>query len=137
MKKTILHILSTIALLASCATIVNGPTEEIPVTTIPPGATVSEGQISMQTPGNIGLARKRDHILVITKPGFLPQRVKLVHVLDGWVAGNIVSFGIIGAGIDAASGGMWDLKPDNIVIFLQPATRDELLPFQQAPNVTK
>lgn len=107
-------------LFSSCATIINGPKETVSVSTTPSGATVTDGKETKISPAQFVLDRNRDYILTISKPGYDTENVKVVHVISGWVAGNIISFGWIGAGVDAASGAMWRLEPDTILVTLHP-----------------
>ena len=109
-----------VLLATSCATIINGPTETVSVSSNPPGATVTDGKTSKVTPTQFVLDRDHDYILTISKPGFETEHVKIEHVISGWVAGNLLSFGILGAGVDATSGAMWRLTPDTIVVTLHP-----------------
>src|SRR5260221_7392943 len=111
-------------LTTSCATIINGPKETISVSSDPPGAEVNDGMEIQTTPTQFALNRNRDYLLTISKPGYKTETVKIVHVVSGWVAGNLISFGMIGAGVDAASGSIWKLEPDTIVVTLHPVDRD-------------
>lgn len=110
-----------------CATIINGRTENVQVTSDPPDATVTDGIAVTQTPATLVLERDHDYVLTITKSGYETQHVKIVHVVSGVVALNIVSFGMIGVGVDAASGACWRLDPDTIVVSLRPLSPDEMV----------
>ena len=114
-----------ITLLASCATLVNGPNQTIPVTTNPPGAIVTEEGTSQSTPATLNLKRNHDYVLTITKEGYETQKVKIVHLVNGVAAGNLFSFGLLGTAIDVATGSCWMLKPENIVVTLRPLSFGE------------
>jgi hypothetical protein len=65
-----------LALLCSCAPTV--ATQRVPVSTAPMGAQVlADGKAACVTPCEVELARNRDHILVLTKDGYLQQDVVL------------------------------------------------------------
>lgn len=112
-------------LLEACATLVDGPNEAIPVTTNPPGATVTEETTSQMTPATLTLERDRDYLLTITKEGYETKTIKIEHVINGMAAGNLLSFGLLGVAIDTATGAVWRLKPDNIIVTLQPLSPEE------------
>lgn len=104
-----------------CATIVNGKTQEISVSTVPPGATVLiDGQQALVTPLKTELRRNKDYVLTIMKDGYQTQIVPVTGVLSGWLIGNIVFGGFIGGGVDAATGSGFTLTPESIAIVLQP-----------------
>ena len=104
-----------------CATIVNGKTQDIAIATNPPGATcyIDSGQ-TVVTPSSVNLRRNKDYVLTITKDGYQPQTVPLTSVMSGWMAGNILLGGIIGGGIDAATGAAWTITPEKVNINLIP-----------------
>lgn len=104
-----------------CATIINGTTQEVAVSSDPPGAAVDiDGQQQLTTPFSAELERKRDHVLTFTMPGYETQQVVLNHTVSGAVAGNILAGGLIGWGVDAASGAQYKLVPDTVAVSLRP-----------------
>jgi hypothetical protein len=112
-------------LFASCATLINGPTENVSVTTNPADAMVTDGKTTQKTPATFVLERNREYVLTITKQGFQSEQVKIQHVISGWVAGNLISFGVIGTGIDVATGSIWSLEPHDIRVSLHPLSDQE------------
>ncbi|MBS0635183.1 MAG: hypothetical protein JSR37_06950 [Verrucomicrobia bacterium] len=121
------HLLSKIALIAlacmlfsGCASIVHGTRQKLALSSNPPGATVSDGESSIQTPGFLNLKRNQDYILTFTKPGYEVETVKVTHVISGAVAGNLLAGGLIGWGVDAVSGAQWRLEPETISVNLRP-----------------
>lgn len=108
-------------LLAGCATVVHGTSQKIPVTSEPMGANVNiDGTANYMTPVTLELQRKFDHLLTISKEGYKTEIVKLIHTLSGAVAGNIIAGGLIGWGIDAASGAQYKLIPETVHVVLKP-----------------
>ena len=69
---------------------------------------------------NVILKRKFDHIAEISKEGYQKETVNIKSVLSGAVAGNIIAGGLIGWGVDAASGAQWRLVPETINLRLRP-----------------
>jgi hypothetical protein len=96
--------------LSGCATIVDGTTQAMSVTTTPvQGAactlTNSEGTWYLTSPASVQVHKtKNDLNISCTKDGFQAGSVVAPAVFGGMTAGNLLAGGIIGAGIDAASG---------------------------------
>jgi hypothetical protein len=129
-------------LLGGCATIIEGSSQQILVSTDPSGAEcglyregVRIGTIS-STPGSVLIKKtKQDIAMLCIKPGY--EKASLVNRADvaGWAAGNIL-FGLLGGGIgiivDAASGS--GNKYDGAVkIALTPAAPDVSPEFSALP----
>jgi hypothetical protein len=109
------------ALLGGCATIVNGKTQEIAISSVPPGATVLiDGSQTVITPTTVALRRNKDYVFTIMKDGYQTQIVPVTGVLSGWLVGNIVFGGLIGGGVDAATGAAFTLTPETVTVALQP-----------------
>lgn len=103
-----------------CATIVHGTTQDIPCTTTPAGATVrTTDGFKCTTPCNVTLKRKEDHTLTFEKEGCEATTVGVHSVLSGAVAGNILAGGLIGWGVDAASGAQYRLVPETLDVTLK------------------
>lgn len=129
LSRSIKKILLTIGLfpfLASCATLVHGTRQEIPISTNPSGALVSDGETTTETPAIFNLKRGTDHVLTITKPGYHTENIKLAHVISEVVAGNLIFGGLIGWGIDAISGAQWRLEPEVVTVTLRPLGHGEV-----------
>lgn len=119
--------------LTGCATIINGTTQDVSFATRPEGATVRAGEGSVcQTPCTLTLKRKQDHMAVISREGYEDASVTIQHVVSGAVAGNIIAGGLIGWGIDAASGGQYRLVPEAVSIDLRPLRSAEGSALQSA-----
>ena len=119
--------LGILFLVTGCGSVINGSHQSIPVTTNPPGATITETQTqdSALSPSVLDLKRDKDYVLTITKEGYETQTVKIQHVISGTAAGNLVGLTILGTAIDNATGAAWDLKPENIVVTLTPLSPEE------------
>lgn len=125
MKITICKSLVGISLLfslASCATVINGTKQKIPIATSPAGATVTvDGYMMGYSPTIVEVARKRDHVVTLEKEGYETENIRLRHVISGAVAGNIIAGGFIGWGVDACSGGQYRMSPETVDVYMQPA----------------
>lgn len=106
-----------VSMLAGCATIVHGSKQGVPITSEPSGATVTVNGIEQgRTPMVAQLARKSDHIVVV-QFGNERREFAITHGTGSATAvsaGNIIFGGLIGLGVDAASGAMNELTPDRI-----------------------
>ena len=104
-----------------CATVLHGTGQEIPVSSSPSGAQVSvDGMPTCKTPCSPNIKRKHDHVVTITEDGYQQETLTVMHVLSGAVAGNILAGGLIGWGIDAASGAQYRLVPETLYVDLTP-----------------
>ena len=95
---------------SGCATIVDGSSQSVSVTTTPAqGAactlTNSEGSWFLTSPGSVQVHKtKNDLTVTCTKDGYQPGSQVAVSKFGGATFGNIVAGGGIGAIVDAASG---------------------------------
>src|SRR5690625_607227 len=102
-------------LTSSCATIIHGSKQSVSIASNPSSATVLiDNQEHGKTPLTTKLDRKDHHTVKIELPGYMTYETKFTRKVDGWIAGNIIFGGIIGLAIDAITGGMYKLTPDQI-----------------------
>lgn len=114
------------AFTSSCATIIHGTTQRVPVSSVPSGARVAVNEsTAFTTPTALELSRKEHHTLQFSLEGYHPEVVKLESVTSGVVMGNILLGGLIGWGVDAASGAQYRLVPESIHVTLRPLTGKE------------
>jgi hypothetical protein len=105
----------TAATLAACATIMHGTTQDVGLSSMPTGATVSvDDGPKGQTPLITKLSRKDNHVVKIEMPGYQPYEATVTRSVSGWVWGNIVFGGLIGLAVDAVSGGIYKLSPEQL-----------------------
>lgn len=122
---------------AGCATITRGTTEVLIIETTPSGADVelSTG-VRCKSPCSLEMKRKNSVVVDITKDGYEPTRVNVLSQVAGagaaGMAGNVVFGGIIGAGVDAATGATKQLKPNPVVVTLTPKSAGS--PVAASPN---
>jgi len=115
-----LAVLLSLLLLAACATIMHGTTQQIAVSSAPTGAhVVVNGMERGITPVIADLKRKDNHIVSVTMDGYQPFEMALTRSVSGWVWGNIVFGGLIGLAVDAITGGLYKLAPEQVTAQLQ------------------
>ncbi len=123
------RILALLGLLltTACATVTQGTTATIAVSSEPPGAicTISrEGQpiaVVNPTPGTVTISRStRDLSTRCERAGHLPGIVATPAGFQAMTVGNLLLGGIIGVAVDAASGAM-GTYPGAITVTLPPA----------------
>lgn len=103
------------ALVAACATIMHGSSQQVGINSQPTGATVVvDSQTLGTTPVAAKLARKRAHRITVTLAGYQPFGIVTTRKTSGWVWGNIVFGGLIGLIVDASTGGLYDVRPEQI-----------------------
>jgi hypothetical protein len=76
--------------------------------------------VTATTPATLELKRNTPHVLAILKDSYRPETVNLSRVISGAVAGNIIAGGLIGWGVDAATGAQYRLIPDTVHLTLTP-----------------
>lgn len=105
-----------------CATIMHGTKQQLGISSNPTSADVTiDGQIFGKTPLTAELSRKDNHLVKIELEGYLPYETNLTRKTSGWVWGNILFGGLIGLAVDAISGGMYKLTPEQIQAELKNA----------------
>lgn len=110
-----LGFLALILTLTACATIMHGTSQELGISSNPSGAKVTIGNQDFgSTPVIADLKRGKEHIVKIELEGYLPYETTLTKKVSGWVWGNIVFGGLIGLAVDAISGGLYNLTPEQI-----------------------
>jgi len=130
MKKIsfILSIFICLILFYKCATIMHGTSQDIAVSSNPPNAKVTiDGNSVGNTPLTTNLSRKSNHSVKIELEGFLPYETVIIKKLSGWVWGNILFGGLVGLAIDAISGGLYKLSPDQVQAELRNKSDNSLV----------
>jgi len=128
--KLILALTASISL-SACATVTKGSNDTVKMTSKPSEASVLFEDTaqklqpqSCQTPCEIELNRKRTYKATVSKPNyenFVVIMEPKVSTSGGTaMAGNLLMGGILGAGVDAATGAMKDLTPNNLDVTLAP-----------------
>ena len=108
-----------------CATITRGTHEALVIESEPSGAQVrlSTG-FTGTTPTSCKISRKGEVFVTISKEGYETVNVNVTTQVAGagaaGMAGNVLVGGLIGAGVDAFSGGMLEHKPNPVRVTLVP-----------------
>lgn len=108
-----------ITLLSACATIVNGSSQTVTLSTTPPAATCTVDRVGARigavalTPGSVRLDKsKNDLSVTCSKPGFQTATVTKAPSFGGATFGNILLGGVVGVVVDAASGANYEYPAD-------------------------
>lgn len=105
------------SLVASCATMISGSTQNIEVTSAPPGArvTVQPGAIQGLTPVKLTLRRKdAPYRVTIEMDGYQPYEASITTETNGWTFGNILIGGLVGLIVDSSTGAQYRLTPERV-----------------------
>lgn len=109
--------------LAACATMTKGTTQVVAVNT--PGVagatcTLTSEAIGSQlvvTPGTVTLEKSKESVAVkCSKECYVEGGGVIASNMEGMTAGNIILGGVIGLGVDAASGAMNKYTPEIQVV---------------------
>ena len=131
--------------LSACATVVRGTTEDVVINYTPADANVSTSlnHSCNTSPCTVNVKRKDVFTVTASKPGFQTQSVEVNRKLSkrgaAGIAGNVVAGGLIGVGVDAASGATLDHYPNPVIIDLLPngqAAPEPAVPGTPEANTT-
>ena len=107
--------------LSGCATIIKGTTQSISVNSEPAAGaactlTSSEGTWYVTTPGSVTVHKtKNDITAVCKKDGYEVATQAIPSHFNGATFGNILAGGLIGVGVDAASGANYTYPAETMV----------------------
>lgn len=125
---------------SGCATIIEGTTENISVKTVPAdGAQCtlknSEGTWYVTTPGSVAVHKTKNDLTVdCTKEGFEPAHEVAASHFGATTAANVIAGGVIGMGVDAASGANYSYNSPIIVEMKSVSTSSTGQPPQAAAS---
>jgi hypothetical protein len=101
--------------LGACASIMHGTSQDIGISSSPTGAHITvDNAPAGVTPYVAKLSRKDNHVVHLAVDGYAPADLTLTRGVSGWVWGNIVFGGLIGLAVDAITGGLYNLTPDQL-----------------------
>lgn len=121
-------VLAVLSGLQACATVTRGTTEAFVVDSEPVGAnvTLSTGE-RCKTPCTLTKKRKESFMVTIELDGYETVQTQVQSQVAGGgaagMAGNVLVGGIIGVGVDAASGATKELVPNPLRVKLVPIQR--------------
>jgi hypothetical protein len=124
-------IVALAAALGGCASVTRGTTENISITSTPAGAEATISGLDVPTacitPCAIVAKRSADISITFAKPGFESEVVTLTKEVPATgaagFAGNVLAGGLIGMGVDAATGAAQDHKPNPVIVTMKPIGR--------------
>src|SRR6476646_12136869 len=127
-------------MLGGCASVTRGTTENISISSTPSGveAVVSglEVPTTCTTPCAVVVKRNADISITFQKEGYEPQIVPLSRDIQtggaAGFAGNLLLGGVIGMGVDAATGAALDHHPNPVIVTLAPIAAPPVAP-RRAP----
>ena len=130
------------ATLGACSTIIEGTSQEISISTKPPEAScalerdgVEIGRVP-STPGKVTIEKNKQNILITcNKDGYKEAVYTNASDYAAATAGNLLIGGIIGVGIDAATGAA-NKYESNVEITLEPEDGTLPKPEQTQPAAT-
>jgi hypothetical protein len=111
--------------LGGCATVTRGTTNQIQIDSEPAGALARTSlNHTCTTPCTIQVSRKDEFTVTFSKPGFTDERVEVKTQIAGagaaGFAGNVILGGVVGMGVDAATGATYEHVPNPVRAVLQP-----------------
>lgn len=132
MKLKLIAAIAASISLSACATVTKGSNDTVFMTSTPSEARVLFEDTSeklqpstCQTPCEIELNRKRTYRATVSKENhenFVVIMEPKISASGGTAfAGNLLVGGLIGAGVDAATGAAKDLTPNNLNVTLAPS----------------
>jgi hypothetical protein len=121
-------IVALAAAVGGCASVTRGTTENISITSTPSGAEATISGLDIPTacvtPCAIVAKRSADISVTFAKPGFETEVVTLTKEVPATgaagFAGNVLAGGLIGMGVDAATGAAQDHKPNPVIVTMKP-----------------
>jgi len=103
------------ALSTGCGLAINGIHQDVPITSSPGGSRVTvDGVPRGTTPVVVSLSRKHAHAVSVERDGSTPAEAGIVPETSMWEWGNVIFGGLVGLGIDAWTGGMYELTPNKV-----------------------
>lgn len=92
------------------------------------------------TPCAVVAKRNADLSVTVQKEGYQPEVVQLTKDIPAagaaGFAGNVLLGGLIGMGVDAATGAATDHKPNPVIVTLQPKASPPPPPRRRKPVAT-
>jgi PEGA domain len=111
-----------------CASVTRGTTENISISSTPAGATAEisglDNPTACMTPCVVIAKRSAEITVTVNKEGYETQVIPMTREIPGsgaaGFAGNVLLGGLVGMGVDAATGAAMDHKPNPVTVTLQP-----------------
>jgi hypothetical protein len=129
---TLIAAIAVTAFLSGCATVVGGGSDQrVHIDSEPRGAQVRvDGQPRGVTPIDVELSRRQEHQVQLDLEGRPSYVSTLKPGCNPWVFGNLVAGGLVGVAVDASTGAVSTLYPQEVKADLgRPQTPNTLQPL--------
>jgi hypothetical protein len=119
MRASLLAIIAGSLSLGACATVTRGTTEQMTFTSEPPAAMrTSTGLTCPTTPCTLDISRKSEFVATFSKDGYRSEDIAVQTRIAGagaaGFAGNVLLGGVVGMGVDAATGSTLEHYPNPV-----------------------
>ena len=122
---TILGLVALCFALSGCASIVRGQSQSIAITTPPTTGAMcllhsTQGNWNVTSPGTVTVQRSKENVEIrCNKPGWQEGYASIPSNFEGWTVGNIILGGVVGLGVDAATGAI-NQYPNSFAVPMTP-----------------
>jgi hypothetical protein len=140
--------IAALCLLPGCATIINGTTDVVSVTSTPPGAACTVDRVTtgaqneriaeiQQTPGTVSIGKSRRDLLVsCSKEGYTPVAQVIEPSFSGTTFFNLLLGGVVGFIVDASTGAN-NRYPGNVPVTLSTTPMPPPAPLQPLAGLSQ
>jgi hypothetical protein len=143
LKFRILIVATAAAALGGCATVTRGTTSQVTISSEPAGAEArsSLGHACTATPCTWEVSRKSEFVVSFAKDGYAEMQVPVSTRIAGagaaGFAGNVLIGGLVGMGVDAATGSTLEHYPNPVLASLVPLRKAAASHRRQRPVVVR
>jgi hypothetical protein len=128
----ILTIFAIALTMGGCATVTRGTTDTISVTSEPPGAQATTSlSNACTTPCTFDVPRMTEFVVTFNAPGYKPQEIPVkTQIATAGAAGfvgNALIGGVVGMGVDVATGATLEHVPNPVHADLEPLARPSVV----------
>lgn len=123
---TLSAVVTLCVLLAGCATITQGTSQMVSITSNVEGATVYLDDMAIGKTPFQGLIKKGKKAIRVEMAGYRTETVALSKKTDGWFWGNLVTGGLVGSTTDGVSGAAYVYAPASYQVDLKSDTQSSL-----------
>lgn len=123
--------------LGACGTVTRGMNNDVTFNSDPPGAEMrtSTGLTCPATPCTLPISRRQEFVATFSLEGHKDQQVHVRTDVSGGgaagFAGNVLIGGVIGMGVDVATGAALDHSPNPVFARMEPVARPRATPVQR------
>ena len=114
-------VLALVLLCSGCGTLIHGTKQEVTIETEPTGASITipgSHVRGLTSPAVVRLARGRGHLVIVRKLGYQTKGVYIYSEVEPLALVLDVFSGGVGILVDLWTGGMYELRPDEVFVAL-------------------